>query len=226
MELETALGHTFHDAGLLRLALTHRSYSNERGEEANFERLEFLGDSVLGLVAAAWLYEHFPANSEGELAKRKSYLVSAAVLSQHAERIGVGEELLLGVGEERSGGRAKASILADAMEALLGAVYLDAGFAAARQVILPILAAAHAGVYRPGTDAKTRLQEMSQARGWGLPVYHLTAEKGPDHEKIFTVECWVEERRLGRAEGGSKKLAEQAAAAVALARLDLPPSGT
>jgi len=223
---EKALGHEFQGRELLHLALTHRSYSNERGEEDNYERLEFLGDSVLGLVAADWLYQSFGQHPEGELAKLKSFLVSAQVLGRHAQRIGLGPLLRLGVGEDRSGGRKKRSILADALEAVFGAVFVDAGLEGARRVIVPVLEEA---VSRRGqmarSDAKTRLQERSQAQGLGLPDYRLVEESGPDHEKSFIVECELGGRLVGRAEGRSKKQAEQRAASSALAELDRKPGG-
>ena len=220
--IEDALGYRFSDPDLLRVALTHRSYSNERGEKENYERLEFLGDAVLGLVTSRWLYNRYPGAPEGRLAKRKSFLVSAPELARFGQSIGLGPELRLGVGEARSGGSTKASILADAVEAVFGAVYLDAGLRAAREIIEKFLAdtfeerssISHA-------DPKTQLQELVQARGWALPRYCVVAETGPDHRKRFTVECSVEGRVEGRAEGASKKVAEQAAAATALERLDL-----
>jgi len=221
--LEEALGHHFSDPKILLQALTHRSFSNEQGDGWNYERLEFLGDSVLGLVASHWLYRLHPDQPEGELAKLKGFLVSAPVLSRHGKRIGVGALLRLGVGELRSGGRSKASILADAMEALFGAVYLDGGLDAARGAIEPILERALAERARyQHVDAKTSLQEYAQGRGLGLPVYRLVGESGPDHEKVFTVECALAGQIVGTAEGRSKKLAEQGAAAAALADLDLP----
>lgn len=223
--LEQALGHAFESRDLLRLALTHRSYSNERGDDsagAHYERLEFLGDAVLGLVTCQWLYELHPDKPEGELSRRKSFLVSAPVLSRHARDLGVGPLLRLGVGEERSGGRFKASILADAVEALFGAVYLDGGMEAARGAIVPLLRQAAAARSAIGsTDAKTVLQERLQASGRPLPTYHLVAAEGPDHAKIFTVECRVEGSRVGIAHGRSKKNAEQGAASAALDALDL-----
>jgi ribonuclease III len=220
--IEEALGYTFGDPELLRVALTHRSYSNEHGERDNNERLEFLGDAVLGLVTSRWLYDRDPEKPEGRLAKRKSFLVSAPVLARFGESIGLGPELRLGVGEARSGGHAKASILADAVEALFGAVYLDGGLEAAREIIEPVLEDALERRSRmTHADPKTRLQELVQGRGWALPRYRVVAEIGPDHRKQFTVECAVEERVLGAAEGGSKKVAEQRAAAEALERLDL-----
>ncbi len=220
--IEDALGYRFQDSSLLTVALTHRSYSNERGERANYERLEFLGDAVLGMVASRWLYDRFPHESEGLLAKRKSFLVSAPVLARFGGSIGVGPELRLGVGEARSGGRSKASILADAVEAIFGAVYLDAGLEAVRGIIERFLedaVAERSSVFH--TDPKTRLQEHVQARGWALPRYRVVTESGPDHRKSFTVECLVAGRVAGVAEGRSKKLAEQAAAIRALEHLDL-----
>ena len=220
--IETALGYAFRDAELLRVALTHRSFSNERGEKDNYERLEFLGDSVLGLVAARWLYDRHPEQAEGELAKWKSFLVSAPALARFAKSIDLGRELHLGVGEARSGGSAKSSILADAVEAIFGAVYLDGGLGAASEIVGRFLEQAFEERSRLlRADAKTRLQELAQARGWGLPDYRVTGESGPDHRKRFRVECSVEGELMGAAVGRSKKAAEQAAAAAALERLDV-----
>ena len=133
--IEAALGYNFEDPALLRAALTHRSWANEHGEKENYERLEFLGDSVLGLVAARWLYDRFPEEQEGRLAKWKSFLVSAPALAAFAGSIQIGPELRLGVGEARSGGSAKDSILADAVESIFGAIYLDGGLEPATEVI-------------------------------------------------------------------------------------------
>ncbi len=221
--LEAALGYTFEDPGLLRIALTHRSWANERGEPDSYERLEFLGDAVLGLVASRWLFDRHPEWPEGRLTKRKSFVVSAPMLARFARRLELGPELRLGIGEGRSGGSAKASILADAVEAIFGAVYLDGGLEAAAAVIEPFLEQALEKRSRLShADAKTRLQELAQANGWGLPEYRVAAETGPDHCKRFAVECAVDGLLAGAAEGRSKKAAEQAAAAAALERLDLP----
>ncbi|MEM7354353.1 MAG: ribonuclease III [Acidobacteriota bacterium] len=220
--IEEAIGFNFSDSHLLRVALTHRSYANERGEKDNYERLEFLGDAVLGLIASRWLYDRFPEEPEGRLAKQKSFLVSAAVLARYAESIGVGPEIRLGVGEARSGGSTKASILADTVEAIFGAIYLDAGLEAARAVVERYLEASLERRSRlTVADAKTRLQEVVQGRGWGLPAYRVADESGPDHCKRFTVECSVDGVVRGASEGGSKKAAEQGAAAAALEQLDL-----
>lgn len=221
-DLESAIGYTFSNPELLRVALTHRSYSNERGEKDNYERLEFLGDAVLGMIASRWLFTRFPEEPEGWLAKHKSYLVSAPVLARYARSIALGEGLLLGVGEARSGGAAKASILADAVEAIFGAIYLDGGLEAVGEVVEGYLERALAARRRDPADAKTRLQEIVQAHGWGLPTYRVIAESGPDHRKLFTVECSVEGTVRGEFEGRSKKVAEQGAAAAALGLLDLP----
>lgn len=220
--IEDALDYCFDRPELLRIALTHRSYSNERGEDDNYERLEFLGDSVLGLIASHWLYDLYPGSPEGDLARLKGFLVSAPALAHLAEEMGIGAALRLGVGERRSGGHAKASILADAMEAVIGAIYLDGGLEAAWDVIRPILVRTLEDRARyVHVDAKTVLQEEVQARGWGLPSYRLSGEAGPDHRKVFTIDCLIEGRVVGTAEGRSKKLAEQRAATAALRELDL-----
>ena len=221
--LEKRLGHRFRRPELLEQALTHRSWAHEREEAVgHYERLEFLGDAVLGLIAAEELFLEHPDLPEGELSKRKAFLVSREVLARRGEELGLGEVLRLGVGEERSGGREKASLLADAVEAVLGAVYLDGGLEAARRTIGGLFAG---GVARPGggpTDAKTRLQEAVQGRGWPLPEYRLVDQHGPDHAKRFTVEVLLRGEPAGRGHGRSKKGAEQEAAAVALAGLDGP----
>ena len=220
--LEKRLGYRFRDPALLEQALTHRSWAHERDEAVvHYERLEFLGDAVLGLITAEVLYRDHPELPEGELSKRKAFLVSREVLARRGEELGLGALLRLGVGEERSGGREKVSLLADAVEAVLGAVYLDGGLDAARTTIEAIFAT---GLARPGggpTDAKTRLQETVQARGWPLPAYRLVDQAGPDHAKRFTVEVSLRGAPAGRGHGRSKKVAEQEAAAVALAGLDV-----
>jgi ribonuclease-3 len=219
--LEERLGHRFRDRDLFTLALTHRSWANEQGRQEHYERLEFLGDAVLGLVTAEWLYRRHPELPEGRLSKRKAVLVSKPALARHARRLELGDELHVGVGEERSGGRDKSSLLADSLEALFGAVFLDGGMDAARKVIQPLLRHTEDERAHPRhQDTKTALQELTQARGWDLPEYELVAETGPDHDKTFTVDCRVDGERLGRGEGRSKKLAEQAAAAATLDRLE------
>ncbi len=219
--LEERLGHRFERRELLERALTHRSYANEHGLETNYERLEFLGDAVLGLVAAEQLFDERPRRTEGALTRRKAHLVSARVLAERARALDLGALLRLGVGEERSGGREKSSLLADALEAVLGAVFRDGGYEAARRVAGRLLEEAREASERVARrDAKTRLQELAQGRGWGRPVYREIASSGPDHEKLFTVECRVGSRALGVGDGRTKKQAEQRAAAAILAELE------
>ena len=222
--LEERLGYRFKRFDLLSLALTHRSWANEQGIPEHYERLEFLGDSVLGLISAEWLYLRHPELPEGELSKLKAQLVSRPALARHAEKIELGSALRIGVGEDRSGGRTKASLLADSMEAVIGALFLDGGLEAARKVVEAMMTTAFEERARKElTDSKTQLQEVSQALGWELPEYRLTAASGPDHNKVFVVECWLAGELGGTGEGPSKKVAEQRAAADALARLpELP----
>ncbi len=218
-EVEARLRHRFVDRTLLETALTHRSHANEAGRDQNYERLEFLGDAVLGLVTAEWLFRNRPAEAEGELSRLKAAAVSAPALARHAEQIGLGAWLRLGVGEERSGGRGKTSLLADSLEALFGALFLDGGLDAARRAIEDYLAAGGVEEESRRPDAKTALQELVQGRGWELPVYEVVAAIGPDHAKSFTVEVRVRAEVAGCGEGRSKKEAQQQAAADALARL-------
>lgn len=219
--LEKRLGYRFRRKNLLTLAITHRSWANEQGTEDHYERLEFLGDAVLGLVASEWLYRELPDLPEGELSKKKAVLVSKPALAAHARRLGLGGALRLGVGEERSGGRQKSSLLANAMEAVFGAVYLDGGFEAAQPVVRAFVARAHETRKEElPVDAKTRLQELTQAQGLDLPEYRLIGEEGPDHEKTFRVECLVAGDSVGIGSGRTKKLAEQRAAKAALDAVD------
>ena len=223
--LEERLGHRFGRPELLELAVTHRSWANEQGIPEHYERLEFLGDSVLGLVSAEWLYSQHPELPEGELSKLKAQLVSKPTVAKYAEALELGPVLKIGVGEDRSGGRSKLSLLGDSMEAVFGALYLDGGLEVARKAILPMLEGAYEGkIEIVVTDAKTKLQETSQALGWELPDYRLAGSSGPDHNKTFVVECWLAGALAGQGEGPSKKIAEQKAAADALARLAEQPS--
>ncbi len=218
--LEEQLSHRFRRPELLEQALTHRSHANEQGRAENYERLEFLGDGVLGALTAEWLYERFPELPEGELSKLKAALVAEQSLSEHATRLGLGDLLRLGVGEERSGGRKKPSLLADAMEAVFGALWLDGGVEAVRGPVRRLLEAAVAARNDlPQRDYKTRLQEVVQAKGWERPIYRVIEEQGPDHDKTFVIECLIQDEVKGRGEGRSKKAAEQDAAAKALASL-------
>jgi ribonuclease-3 len=219
--LEERLGYRFRQPWLLEAALTHTSWANEQGVDHDYERLEFLGDAILGAIAASWLYESRPDLDEGALSKLKSYVVSEAVLADHAERLELGRHLRLGVGESRSGGQQKPSLLADAMEAVLGAVFQDGGLEAARRVAKELFESALGeGVDIPELrDAKTALQEAVQAMAGSLPEYRHVAEEGPDHQKRFHVECWIDGRLAGAGDGGTKKQAEQRAARGALAAL-------
>ncbi len=218
-DLEEKLGYRFSDPARLGEALVHRSWAHEQGSIDHNERLEFLGDAVLGVIAADWLFRSHPELPEGELSRRKAWLVSAPTLARHAARLGLGERMQLGVGEERSGGRGRASILADAVEAVFGAVWLDGGFEAARGVVERFLATAAEEAAEAAADAKTELQELVQGWGWELPEYAIVAEQGPDHDKQFVCEVRLRGDLAGTGEGRSKKEAQQRAAAAALAGL-------
>jgi ribonuclease-3 len=201
------------DAELLNQALTHRSFSYENGAAPHNERLEFLGDSVLGIVVTETLFRSFPDLPEGQLAKLRAAVVNARALALLAETLGIGAYLLLGRGEETTGGRQKASILADAMEAIIGAVYLTGGMAGVsafiHRCVDPMIAAsARLGA---GLDWKTSLQEAAAGADLGVPEY-LVEGVGPDHEKEFTARVRVGGRVLGQGRGRSKKVAEQEAA--------------
>jgi ribonuclease-3 len=214
--LEAVLGYQFTDPGLLQTALTHRSFANENQglERSDNEKLEFLGDAVLDLVVGHRLFEGLPSASEGELSVTRAQVVSEAGLSEVAREIGLGRYLFLGKGEERSGGRDKSSLLADAFEAVIAAVYLDGGFAAAEALVRRLLDKRIANVEITGFyDFKTRLQEAAQARLKATPEYRVVGEVGPDHDKTFTVAVEINGREWGRAAGKSKKSAEQRAAA-------------
>jgi ribonuclease-3 len=226
--LEALLGHTFRRPELFTCALTHKSFVNENPAmgRADNERLEFLGDAVLDLVVGHMLMERFPRLREGELSMLRAQIVSEAGLAPIARQLGIGEWLFLGRGEEQTGGRDKLSLLADAVEALIAAVYLDGGFEAARDVVERLFAAHVDNVELPGLqDHKTRLQERTQALHKETPAYQVVAETGPDHDKTFEVAVSLRGRELARARGKSKKEAEQRAASAALAALpDAPTS--
>lgn len=216
------LGHRFANDRLLMQALTHRSYVNEVSdpEVADNERFEFLGDAVIDLVVSTSLMERFPEAREGRLSKIRASVVSEAALARLAREMGLGEALRLGRGELLSGGREKASILSDAFEALMAAVYLDAGLVRVAEVLLPRLRFPDPEALRRG-DPKTELQQRIQAERHLTPTYHLVAEAGPDHDKIFEVELRVGTEVLARGAGRTKKEAEQRAAAVALDGLEV-----
>lgn len=214
------LGHRFADTDLLQLALTHRSWCAEHPHTASNERLEFLGDSVLGLAVTDHVFASYPDVSEGHLAKVRAGVVSAPTLAEVAREIELGDALRLGKGEEQSGGRRKQSILADALEAVIGAVYVEAGWAQARALVLRLLGdrIAVASVGPGGDDFKTRLQEHVARRFDAAPAYIL-AEQGPDHGKRFFATVLVEGEAVGRGQGTSKKQAEQDAARAAWSAL-------
>ena len=215
--LEAALGHVFGRQDLLRQALTHRSYG-----VPNNERLEFLGDSVLNCVVAAALHDRFPALREGELSRMRASLVRQETLAAIAQRLSLGGFLRLGEGELKSGGTQRPSILADAVEALIGAIYLDAGFDSARAVVESLCEPAMAGIdpAAPGKDPKTALQEILQGRHLPLPRYALLATRGEAHAQEFEIECLVPELGIrSTGVGGSRRIAEQQAAQRAIAEI-------
>lgn len=204
---------------LLARALTHSSYAHEEGREGeDNERLEFLGDAVIQLAVTERLYQQFPDRPEGELAKMRASVVCADSLAEAARRLGLGEHLLLGRGEEQSGGRDRVSLLCDAFEAVAAALYLDRGWEAARAFILDSLADELARLARPKPelDPKSALQERLQAMSKRTPTYRLVSESGPDHDKVFVSEVVYDGRVLGRGSGRSKKESEQEAARKAL----------
>jgi ribonuclease-3 len=220
LPIEKALGVRFGSEELYVWALTHRSYAYENGGLPTNERLEFLGDAVLGLVVTDIIYRAFPDLPEGQLAKLRAATVNMNVLAEVARELGVGQAVRLGRGEELSGGQNKSSILADTLEALLGAVYLDAGYERARAVVHAHFAADVEEHLTVGLrDYKTQLQELTQRLFRETPAYTLVEESGPDHEKRFVSEIAIGGRTRGRGVGRSKKTAEQAAAMEALATL-------
>jgi ribonuclease-3 len=223
-EIERRVGHRFKDRGLLEHALTHKSRAAEdaSGGVADNESLEFLGDAVLGLVVADLLFHTYPDSDEGQKSKIKASVVSTPALARRAEEMQLGAQLLLGRGEEKTGGRFKQALLADAYEALIAAVYLDGGLPAAAAFLERELSDAieeGAGQTIVGQDYKSALQERVQALGHPLPEYRVAAESGPDHRKVFTVEVVVAGETLGIATGKAKKAAEQEAARQALEKL-------
>ncbi|MER2021463.1 MAG: ribonuclease III [Stenotrophomonas sp.] len=213
------IGHAFNDPGLLQQALTHRSAGTP-----NNERLEFLGDSIVNMMVAQALYARWPKADEGALTRARAELVREGALAVIARELQLGERLILGPGEMKTGGHRRDSILADALEAVVAAIYLDAGFAACQAVVLPWFSAsmqALPATGKPEKDPKTRLQEWLQARQKALPLYELVSESGDDHAKTFRVRCGVTDPAVStEGEGASRRLAEQQAAAAALEQLD------
>lgn len=221
--LERDLGYSFRHRALLLDALTHKSFHHENPSQVSShnERLEFIGDSVLGLVIVEHLFHNKKGYTESEMSEIKSYLVKGSLLSEIAHGIGLGRYLRLGKGEEETGGRNKKSVLANAMEAVFGAIYLDGGYVAAKESVLRLLreritSALSSGQYH---NYKTDLQEESQMRFGVLPEYRIIHQEGEEHRKIFTAEVFIVGKRLGRGSGKNKKEAQTAAAKEAMGRL-------
>ena len=218
--LEERIGYTFKNKALLMQAVTHSSFANEQriNKKPHYERLEFLGDAVLEMVVSAYIYKHYPDRREGEMTRMRAAMVCETALAYCAEDLELGRYLILGRGEEAMGGRYRESIIADVMEALIGAIYLDGGIrkvtAIIEQFILSDLE--HKQVFY---DSKSILQEWSQQRGSQL-VYEVIGEEGPDHDKLFKVAVSVDGARLGEGEGRNKKAAEQKAAYAALLSME------
>lgn len=221
--IESKIGHIFHDRSLLALAFIHRSYVNENREITDHnERLEFLGDSVLGVLVAEYLYRYLPATAEGELSFLRSRLVEASSCVTYIQKLGIDEYLLLGKGERMNDGRGRESILADFFEAVIGAVYLDGGFDAAYKFFF--------GNFKPEIEAilkmplsnwKAVLQDYCQKKYQTIPKYKVIEEKGPDHSKMFLIAVCINDEVLGQGTGTSKKEAQQAAAEDALSRCNV-----
>jgi len=216
-ELETAIGYSFRNITLLQNALAHSSYANERWHNSlkSNERLEFLGDSILGMVVADYLYREFPDRPEGELTRMRADMVCEPSLAQIAHKIGLGEYLLLGKGEEQGGGRNRESILADAVESVIAACYLDGGMDAAKGFIRQFVLTNVPVSKLKNADYKTALQELVQQKRNQVLTYKLVGESGPDHDKQFRVELTLNGTVIGSGTGSSKKRAEQEAARMA-----------
>jgi len=221
-DLARELGIAFKDARLLQQAMYHRSYLNEAAEDVESnERMEFLGDAVLGLVVSEKLYRDYPDLSEGHLSQLRAILVRWDALARVATRIGLGDYLVLGRGEEMSGGRARPSNLAGALEALIGAAFLDGGLANAKKLVLKLLKPDFQAIAAQGVtaDSKSELQHLAQTRWHQIPEYRLISSEGPDHAKLFTVEVQVGDQVVGQGQGRNKKQAELNAARQALETL-------
>lgn len=222
-EVQRLIGYHFRDVSLLLLSLTHRSYLRVNSERLpSNERLEFLGDSVLGLIIASRLFRDYPDESEGNLTKFKAMLVNETTLFTVSKKINLNQYILMSPEEEKSGGRERASIISDAFESVIGAVFLDGGFEAARDVVLRLIYTHKDVITSDATQRnyKGELLELVQGQGEGMPRYDVVSEKGPDHEKIFHVVVSVSGQRLGEGVGTSKKEAEQKAASMALEYLE------
>ena len=217
-DLETAIGYRFANLSLLQNALAHSSYANERWHNSlmSNERLEFLGDSILGMVVAEYLYRNFPDRPEGDLTRMRADMVCEKTLASVANRIDLGRHLLLGHGEEQSGGRTRDSILADAVESVIAAAFLDGGMNAAREIIRRFILVEDPVTKLHNADYKTALQELVQQKKNQVLTYTLIGESGPDHEKQFQVEVKLNGMVAGVGTGTSKKRAEQDAARAAI----------
>ena len=220
-DLEKAIGYQFRNIMLLQNALTHSSYANECWHDSlkSNERLEFLGDSVLGMVVAEHLYAAFPQRPEGELTKMRADMVCEQALARVAEKLNLGDHLLLGHGEEQTGGRSRVSILADAVESVIAACFLDGGMTVAKAFIEKFVLSNASGAKMQNMDYKTALQELIQQKKGQQLSYRLVGESGPDHDKQFVVEVSLNNIVVGTGSGSSKKRAEQDAAKEALTRL-------
>lgn len=222
-EIERSFGYSFRDSSLLAEALTHRSYANEYNSEdlPDNERLEFLGDAVLDLIISEYLLMALPDSPEGELTRIRAEVVALPSLARLAKSLNIGSALLLGKGEERSGGREKSSLLADAVESLIGAIFIDGGFDAVKDVVLPLFVPLlRKASSVEGQDFKSRLQELLQGSHRDLPVYELFETSGPAHERTYHVNVLIDKQIRGTGQGRTKKAAEQAAAEAALSVLD------
>ena len=220
-DLEEAIGYRFHNISLLQNALTHSSFANERWHNSllSNERLEFLGDSILGMLVAEYLYRNFPDRPEGELTRMRADMVCEKTLASVAARIHLGDHLMLGHGEEQGGGRSRDSILADAVESVIAACFLDGGIEAAQKFIRTFILVEVPVSQMHNTDYKTKLQELVQQKKNQVLSYTLTGESGPDHDKHFTVAVSLNGGMVGQGEGRSKKRAEQEAARAAIRNL-------
>ena len=220
-DLEEAIGYHFHNISLLQNALTHSSYANERWRNSllSNERLEFLGDSILGMLVAEYLFRSFPDRPEGELTRMRADMVCEKTLASVAARIHLGDHLMLGHGEEQGGGRSRDSILADAVESVIAACFLDGGIEAAQKFIRTFILVEVPVSQMHNTDYKTKLQELVQQKKNQVLSYTLTGESGPDHDKHFTVAVSLNGGIVGQGEGRSKKRAEQVAARAAIRNL-------
>jgi len=222
--IEKQLGYAFKDKKLLFLAFIHRSFYNENRElvQEHNERLEFLGDSVLGLIVSDYLYHHLPRQPEGALSQLRANLVEASTCSHFLQKLGLAQNVLLGKGERLNAGRGRETILADLFEALIGAVYIDGGIEGARTVFWSHFSQEiQVILQKPGRNWKAELQDYSQKKYQKPPIYKVEKETGPDHSKVFYVIAYLDEKEVGKGVGTSKKEAEQSAAQEALRKLNV-----